>query len=350
MTYRQSRSFSLLLVLIMLAVGVITTTACQKTEQGADAPDLSQSVIAASSWLIRENQGADGGFGIDFDSGEQVSNAATTLDAILAISAAGYNAGELYCGADNSAIGYLEANASDLIQFAATTGGANGKTILALDSANLDARNFAGHDFVAQLMEQFVSSGTYNNQDAFNQALAILALTAVDEPVPDIAIEWLESQQSDDGSWDDGFGTDRNVDATAMAVMAILAAQNDPLEPAVAAALEFLAESQLATGGWEYGQDFGENANSTALVIQMLLAAGENYLDEDGDWANNGQTPSSALLTWQSSNGAFQADFGQGRLDNLFATLQAIPALSGDPYPIPSSTEKAKDDVDCTGQ
>ena len=207
------------------------------------------------------------------------------------------------------------------------SGGNAGKVILALVEAGQDPRSFAAIDWVEMLLDQYSPSGPYNTADAFNQSLAILALTAANEPVPDASVHWLKDQQAEDGSWDDGFGTLQNPDAAAMAILALAAAGSSADDPARVKAIHFLADSQLPSGGWEYGLGFGENANSTALVIQALDAAGEDYRAEDGAWSQGGNTPINSLMSYQNSNGAFQADFGQGPVDNFFATVQAIPAI-----------------------
>jgi hypothetical protein len=172
-------------------------------------------------------------------------------------------------------------------------------------------------------------------------------LNAVGASIPTKALEWLELKQSEDGSWDDGFGTPQNSDATAVAVMALLAGGREPVSPSVTKALNFLAGSQLDSGGWEYGTGFGENANSTALVLQALGAAGEDFYTSDGDWSKSGVSPLEALLDWQNATGAFQADFGQGRFDNFYATVQAIPAVTGKPYPLPSRYQAVEDGLTC---
>lgn len=350
MRKKQTTSRYNILAITFLAAVSVVWTSCQQAEERSDIPDHQQSTTAAVTWLLRENQGADGGFGIDFNTGEPSSTVASTVDAVLALSAAGFDAGAAYCGVENSTLDFLKVNKGELLEYAAGSGGANGKIILALVSANQNAQDFMGHDFVAQLREQFDPSGAYNSQAAFDQALAILALSAVDEPVQKEAIMWLENLQSENGSWDDGFGTEQNADATAMAVMALLAEGKSSTEPSVASALAFLETSQLETGGWEYGQGFGENANSTALALQALTAAGENAYDSDSEWVKNGRLPVDALLAWQDSNGAFQADFGQGRFDDAIATLQAIPAVAGKPYPLPKQSAEMQNEVVCLTQ
>jgi len=60
--------------------------------------------------------------------------------------------------------------------------------------------------------------------------------------------------------------------------------------------------------------------------------------------------PVDALLAWQDSNGAFQADFGQGRFDDAIATLQAIPAVAGKPYPLSKQSAEMQNEIVCLTQ
>ena len=347
--FSPHKVFLFILLISLLLVSLFQVVTARSVSKGdVSFPDQRDSAASAVTWLYQENQNSDGGFGIDFGTGLPASAIESTLDAMIATSAAGYNSHAIYFAADKSAIDYLADHAADLVTFAEVGGGTNGKVIMALASANENARDFAGHDYVAQLIAQYEPSGSYNNATAFYQAISIMALLQVGEPVEEKALQWLEDLQADDGSWDDGFGTPRNPDATAMAVMGLLAAGAEPSDPGIAAALEFLADSQLESGGWEYGTGFGENANSTALVVQALSAAGEDFHAATGEWAKNGVSPLMALLSWQNTNGAYQADiFGQGKLDNFFATAQAIPASVGKPYPLPSRFEAARNGVMC---
>lgn len=334
MKQRFRPTFVLLLTFLVLITVSVVAADSMKAKQTVSFSTPRDSAAAAVTWLYGERQNSDGGFGIDFGTGDPASNIPSTLDATLAVSALGYDPGVATFGAEKSIMDYLNANAPAMVSFAAIDGGSNGKVILALTAARRNARDFAGHDFVAQLKAQYdQESGSYNNSTPFNQGLALAGLAAVSEPIPPNALDWLENLQAADGSWDDGFGTPQNPDATAMATMGLLAGGRDPSDPAINAALQFLASSQLDSGGWQYGAGFGENANSTGLVVQALSATGEDYADSTGKWSKSGTSPLDALLSWQNSTGAFQADFGQGRFDDFFATAQVVPAVLGKPYP-----------------
>jgi iron complex transport system substrate-binding protein len=311
-----------------------------QAEHGAEGqPDQRRQDAAALAlqWLIREQQNEDGGYGVDFASGERASNVGATLDAILALAAAGHNPAEPYPGMARTPLDYLSDQATAVAAFAAQGGGPAGKVLLALTSARQEPRDFQGHNLALALTEQLQADGNYNVDGPYNQALALLGLAAVNEPAEETAVAWLTGQQAADGSWDDGYGTAQNVDTTALAMMALVAHQVAPTDAGLTRGREFLANAQRDDGGWEYGPGYGSNPNSTALAIQALIALHEDVYSPEGAWSRQGHSPLLRLLDWQNpDSGAFQADFGQGPFDDFFATVQALPAVAGLPFPLPS--------------
>ena len=272
-------------------------------------PDQHLSITQAVHWLVTTHQNEDGGYS-SFSSGADAapSDVGGTLDAMLALSSGGRQPAD--------SLAYLEANGADVVAYAQTDGSTAGKLVLALAAAGQNPRDFVGQDFVAILSGQLQENS--NVLPPFGQSLAILGLTAVNEPVPQTAIDGLLAMQSSevglDGSWDDGFGAVGNPDATAMAVMALLAAGLPADDASAVRAVDFLTQAQLETGGWEYGPGFGQSINSTAMVVQALSALGLDYSSTNSPYSPGGHSPLNALLLAQSETGAFQADFGDGPL------------------------------------
>lgn len=300
----------LLLVCLLIAAGAVQ----------AQEADTGQAIDAAAAWLVTTHQNDDGGY-TAFSTGANAapSDVAGTVDALLALGAVGRPVDE--------PLAFLESQPAALAEMAAQSGGSAGKLALALAAAGADPADFAGFDAASTLAEQFADDGSANVTDPYNQALAILGLVAAGEPVPQPAIDFLLALQATggelSGSWDDGFGTAGNTDATAMAVMALSAAGLDNDSQELQAAGDFLEQSALETGGWGYAPGLPESANSTALGLQALSALGRDFDDA-----------LAALLAWQQPSGAFAADFGDGPFDDTFTTLQALPALTTAPYPL----------------
>lgn len=301
--------------------------------------DQAVAVETAVSWLIETHQNEDGGY-TGFSSGADMapSDVGGTVDALLAIGSGGYN--------PTAALDFLRQGADAVAAYAATDGSTAGKLLLAVTAAHQNPRDFAGLDLVELLAQHEQPAGQFGVDNAFGQALAILGLAAAGETIPETAVTWLLEQQADDGSWDDGFGTMGNSDATALAIMALVAADG-PAADGLAAAIDFLGQAQLADGGWEYGPGYGFSLNSTALVTQALAAVGVDIADANGEWAVDGRSPLDVLLAAQSETGAFQADFGDGPFDDFFTTVQAIPALTGQPFPLPAYYVAAAQGASC---
>lgn len=171
--------------------------------------------------------------------------------------------------------------------------------------------------------------------DAGPLAWAILGSLALEQETPATAIAALLDLALPDGGWEwsPGWGADTNT--TALALQALAAAGVAADEPAVGAALQYLASAQTATGGFGYNLDEGGrsagDANSTAYVVQALLAwqedpTGPRWQQPEGD-------PITFLLALQGTEGAlgWQTAYPD---PNLLATLQAIPALLGQSFPI----------------
>lgn len=338
---------SLCLGLVISGIAAAQPAPPGPTAASAEA-DQRLVVRRAALWLVRTHQNSDGGYtGFSAGANQDPSTVGGTVDAILALTAAGFSVRQPVPGRADTPLAYLGDNPQAVADFAAADGGQAGKLLLALTAAAADPRDFAGLDLVAALTTHQDAGGAYGVADAFKQATAVLALAAANEPIPPAALTWLTDRQAADGSWDDGFGTAANPDATAMAIMALLAAGRPVDDPAVAAARDFLAAAQLPDAGWEYGVGFGPSANTTALVIQALSALGEPWSLAGGPWDKGGRTPLDALLAFQSASGAFQADFGQGPFDDFFTTVQSLPAAAGRSFPLPARYEAARRGLTC---
>ena len=303
---------------VLLLLALVAAFGCSA---GANATPGQAAAERAADWLVATHQNDDGGY-TSFSTGanQAPSDTVGTIDALPALAAAGANTAP--------ALDFLRANGATLQAMAAEDGGQAGKVVLALRAAGDDPADFGGHDYVADLAAHLDADGAFA-PDPFKQALAILGLAATGQAVPTAAVDRLESSQDAGGSWDDGFGTLENADATAMAVMALLAAGRSSGDPSLAAAIEFLSANQAAEGGWAYGPGLSTSANSTALVIQVLIALGVDPTATEGEWAKGGRSPLDALLAFQSDSGAFQTDFGDGPFDDFYSTVQAIPAAAG---------------------
>jgi hypothetical protein len=119
-------------------------------------------------------------------------------------------------------------------------------------------------------------------------------------------------------------------------VQALIAAGEEAGSDTVVKALDYYKGVQNDDGGWPYQNpsDYGTDtdANSTAVTIQALIAAGQDPVGSD--WTTEGgNTPVAALEAFQNESGAFAWQAAMPD-DNLLATVQALPALAGNAFPM----------------
>lgn len=312
----RSIVMALLIVALSLASGILTACGAR---QGAVAPDNADAQVVAAEravqWL-RGQQESDGSFPTAFG-----HPAAITLDALLAGAAAGQDVSEWRSG-DQSALNYLAATMDEYAIGADTMG----KLVAGVVAAGENPAAFAQTDLVRRLLGYHNGQGAFG-ETAVQQSWALMALAAAGSPIEPAMTNALIDMQTPEGGWDSGWGVD--ADTTSLAMQALVAAGTSPDHEAIARGLEYLRSQQATTGGfYSFGTD--SNPNTTAFAIQALVAAGQD--PEGAEWSQDGQSPMEDLLRFQLADGSFEYAPGDG--SNLYATVQAIPALMSQPFPI----------------
>lgn len=174
--------------------------------------------------------------------------------------------------------------------------GATAKVLLAADVAGRDPARFGGYDLRAELLALMQGPrddqpGRFSDRrtdlDASNtvgQSLGVVGLARTGG-VPRPAVDFLADQQcaagwfrlyADDGrTCAAGRSSAPDVDATATAVQALLAAGGE--RAAAGRALDWLQQRQRGDGSFGGGQSTSApNANSTGLAAQALAAGGRD--------------------------------------------------------------------------
>ncbi|HUS13655.1 MAG TPA: prenyltransferase/squalene oxidase repeat-containing protein [Chloroflexia bacterium] len=283
----------------------------------------------AATWVLGQQQAGGGfpGFGVG-----------SAADAIIGLKAAGLHANPAAGG--TGAVAFLATNAATY----AKSPGAAAKLLLAIAAAGTqaDGHSFGGVDLWKVINDSYDPGSGHYGKDVTGQALAILATTTWSQPVPPAALEWLRAAQSTEGGWSfDGSTGPGSGDSntTGLALQALAGANG--LTPAVAGrAFAYLHAQQNPDGGYAYQQGPGNDsdANSTAMVIMGLAAAGE---DPNGAaWQKQGKSPLAYLAGLQNASGALRYQAAQPE-DNPGATYQAIPALAGMILPGPRAAGAA---------
>ena len=314
------RRLAILFFVALLPLSASATTLAQ------DAPPAASPTAAGPLKLavgyIQSQQAADGGY-LGFSG---TSDPGATADTVLALVAAG----KVGVVVDvSAAVAYLTANGQ---AYALTGPGQAAKLVLAVSTAGANPRDIGGFDAVATIVAgQDRESGVFGT-GVYDHCLAMLALVQAGEPFanPEQTFEALRARQIPDGSWSfDGTATAGAGDSntTGICVQALVAAgmAEDDMVPD---GVDYLRSIQLPQGfPFQPGSGAVADANSTGLVIQALIAVGEDPNSEA--WQHVGRS----LLLFQNPSGAFRYTM-EPPDDNLFATVQAVPAVAGAALPI----------------
>lgn len=308
----------------MMAPG---TAAMQATPLAAGGSGAD--VQAATEWLISQ-QDESGGFP-GFNGEPEVG---ITVDAVIALVSAQLNGIDVGASIDD-AVAFLDSGDGALV-YAQTGAGQAAKLVMGVVAVGGDPHSIAGVDPLV-LVENDPSEDTaLYGAGVYDHALALLALGATGSEVPERALAALNETQAPEGGWAfDGTTIEGAADSntTALVIMSLVATGNGD-SPLISEGLGYLQTTLVGASGATFQATSGAmaDANSTALALQAALAVGDDPADEG--W---GDLPA-ALATFQNESGAFyynEADTA----DNLFATVQAIPAAAGYALPVVPAAE-----------
>lgn len=290
------------------------------TPDTAGLPGPGGDLAAATSWLV-SRQMDDGAFpGMNGQ-----ADAGTTVDAIIALAAADARGIEIGTALDD-AVAYLASGDIALVYEQVGVGQA-AKLVLGLVAAGEDPTGFASTNPLSIVQKgQDDATGLYGT-GVYDHAYALLALAATGSEVPASAIDAVAATQTDNGGWAFDASMDPTMadsNTTAMVIQALVATGNGD-HPAVQGGLEYLL-TVISDNGAGYAPGSEADANSTALVAQAYLAT-------QGD----ATTLLATLAMYQGASGAYFYQTADPT-DNMFTTLQAIPAVAGYPLPVAPET------------
>lgn len=306
------------LAMVSLLFLIGGSASAQDASPIADASGLQGAV----DWLVSQ-QADDGGF-IGF-TGE--TEAGFTLDVIIALAAAqhqGIDSGD----AVQRAVEFLGGSDTALV-FAQTGVGQSAKLILGLVAAGVNPEGFA-NVMPLSIIEKGQNSetGLYGT-GLYDHAYALMALSVLDQEIPESAFIALGNTQAENGGWSwdgslDLTATDSNT--TSMVIQALVATGHAE-DDITSNAFTYLTSLATEDGGLYNDLDgTTPDANSTALIMQAYLAIGEDTTSLEA-----------ALLTFQTESGAFRYQ-AIDDTDNAIATVQAIAPLAHLALPVTPAT------------
>ena len=252
----------------------------------APAPAEASDVGLAADWL-ESAQNVDGGFG---PSQGDASSAEITCWAMLGLEAAGRNPLDVSQGG-STPVDFLRRRVGEL-----ASPGDLSRTILALQGAGVDPRNFGGQNLVSRLLSRRRDNGSYEDWPN-STAYAVIALRTAGAGGTEKSLSWLRSVQNDDGGWGDTPGSPSNADGTGAVLQAL-----SPDSKASAQGLSYLRRTQHKGGGYALGGSGGVNTQSTAWAIQGILAAG----GDPGSFRRGGFSAPEYLTNNQQPDGSYR--------------------------------------------
>jgi energy-coupling factor transport system substrate-specific component len=268
----------------------------------------------AAFWLVAQ-QNADGGFGADAgkDSGAEM-----TCWAMLGLAAAEINPIDVAKGS-RSTVDFLRSHLGEV-----TSPGDLARTILALEAAGVDPRDFGGQNLVARLLDKRRGNGSYEGWPG-STAFAVIALRSVGATGSlEATLSWLNRVQADDGGWGDVPGSPSTADVTGAVLQAL-----SPGSQASKRGLSYLRNTQRQGGGFALTANGPVNTQSTAWAIQGIVAAGA---DPDA-FSRGGASALDYVDAHQEPDGHYRYS-GDSDQTPVWVTSYGIVATARDPYPI----------------
>lgn len=303
------------LLLLVIMTGLVPASIVQA--QSDSDIDFSTTIE-----YLEDQLQTDGGFpGLS-----EVSDPGTTARALIAFHAIGVDAQQFVSSEGLTPIDYLLDTYQGYIfddnqlLFPGNTG---------LILAALSFFQSAPEDLPSLISDTLQEDGSFSTEAAkdwnsgvvtdLSQALVILGLAAHGNQIPTAAVDYLLAKQLNDGTWDNGFGSD--PDTTALVVVALLASgQVDQDHAAIQDALQYFRDTQLETAGWRPMWDSSMiNVDTTGWITLALVSAGEDL----ANWRVDNSSPRDALVS------AIQEDGSIGEnIINVYSTVEALLGFS----------------------
>jgi energy-coupling factor transport system substrate-specific component len=299
------------LLLLSLALGALAPSRAEASE-----------VTRAADWL-QSVQNRDGGFGSapEDDSGPEM-----TAWSMLGLAAAGRNP------LDVAKDGHTPADFLRGVIDELKSPGDLARTILAIESAGLDPREFGGANLVSRLLAKRRDNGSYEGWPG-STAFAVIALRAADTTGGlEKSLSWLNRVQNDDGGWGDVPGSPSTADGTGAVMQAL-----SPDSKASARGLAYLRQAQRPGGGFPLGGNGSVNTQSTAWAIEGILAIG----GDPGSFRRGGKSAPEYLTAQQQSDGHYRYSKDSNQTP-IWVTAYGVMAAAGDYFPVSAPAREAK--------
>ena len=257
--------------------------------------------------------------------------------AMLGLEAAGLNPADVTAGG-KTPIQYLRSNAAAITSTADLE-----RTIMALEGAGADSRDFAGRDLVAELRDRQAKDGSFEHQVNLT-SFAVLAQRSAGVPGSNFgkAASWLRGIQNQNGGWGSVADAESEPDSTGAVLQALAVSPGGSNE--VQRGGRWLGRSQHSDGGWSLTRGAAANSQSTAWAIQGLVAAGRDPANVD----TKGLTGLDFLTARRAGDGHYAYSAASDQTP-VWVTAQGLTAVAREPFPIRAVKRKPDKRADGRG-
>ncbi len=198
------------------------------------------------------------------------------------------------------------------------------RMILVTSAVGEDPTSFGDVNYLVML-KSFYDGQQFGDPDLVeDDALAILALVSCgDNDVEMIsnAVSTIKDQQNDDMGWSSVAGKS-DVKVTSLVIQALIAAGENRDSQVITDALDYLKTEQEDDGGFS-------DARTTSYAIQAIVAAGQ----DPSTYLLNGKSPLDYLIDLQQDDGSFNYTMNMSMYPGS-TTIFPVPALYGAIHPV----------------
>ncbi|MBC2747878.1 MAG: PQQ-binding-like beta-propeller repeat protein [ANME-2 cluster archaeon] len=204
------------------------------------------------------------------------------------------------------------------------------RMIFVISAIGEDPTNFGDVNYLLML-KSFYDGEQFGTPDIVeDDALAILALVSCgdkDTRMISNAASNITDQQKEDGRWISPYGNS-DVKTTSFVIQALIAAGESRNSLVITNALDYLKTEQEDDGGFS-------DARTTSYAIQAIVAAGQDPLT----YLSNGKSPLDYLMDLQQDDGSFNKTLNMSMYP-VVTTTYSIPALYGAIHPVMIKTTR----------
>lgn len=206
------------------------------------------------------------------------------------------------------------------------------RTVLALSASDYELSNINSCDLISKL-------DTYKNidgsigPDIVSTIFGVLAYSSIDTDIDQTTIDYIVSQQQENGGWNDGYSIETQV--TSQAIMALAASGFDANSDIITSAKNYIKSEQTELGGIKY-TSYGDwpatdsDSWSSAYALQAIYS-----LDDDPSndfWLSDGLSILDDIVSFKKDDSSYlysRDDWGDST--PVWTTAVVVPALEGKP-------------------